>query len=385
MRPQDLKGGGVRKVFGAMDEEKNNGDAGASAGGSVPKLGGASDVGVPAAHGAGSAAKSHGRREKPSAGAESRAAAGGETAKKEKGEKLDGEAAGKKEKAVKSGKPSGSEKLDDGKSGADKGAGKAASVSKQPDAEKTGGKKAAHEAGGGKQDGGEKAKIEKAAKPKKEGKPADEGSGEQKSRKGELVLEEGKPRGPKEPPRLLVKYRKEVLPKLKEKYGRKNDLACARLKKICVNTGFGKMLGATANEADKTKIIEETLRDLALITGQKAVITLARKSVSNFKVRKGFRVGACVTLRGARMYEFFDRLVSVAIPRIRDFRGISPRSFDGRGNFSLGLQEKTIFPEVDMDKVNYHQGLQITMVTTAKTDEEARDLLKWLGMPFRDN
>ncbi|MCX7803572.1 MAG: 50S ribosomal protein L5 [Planctomycetota bacterium] len=198
-------------------------------------------------------------------------------------------------------------------------------------------------------------------------------------------MEEGRPRAPKETPRLLVKYRKEVLPKLKEKYGHKNDLACARLRKICVNIGIGKMLGSVANEADKTKIIEESLRDLALITGQKAVVTLARKSVSNFKVRKGFRVGVRATLRGARMYEFFDRLVSVAIPRIRDFRGISPRSFDGRGNFSLGLQEKTIFPEVDVDKVNYHQGLQVTIVTTAKTDEEARDLLRGLGMPFREN
>ena len=117
----------------------------------------------------------------------------------------------------------------------------------------------------------------------------------------------------------------------------------------------------------------------------KAVVTLAKKSVSNFKVRKGFRVGARVTLRGARMYEFFDRLVSVAIPRIRDFRGISPRAFDGRGNFSIGIQEKTIFPEVDMDKVNYSQGMQITIVTTAGKDDEARDLLKGLGMPFREN
>lgn len=179
--------------------------------------------------------------------------------------------------------------------------------------------------------------------------------------------------------RLREKYRQETLPKLMERFRFKNRMAVPRLKKICLNVGFGK--AATENNP---KLMEQCVTDLTSISGQKAVITKARKSVSNFKLREGMQVGCRVTLRGAMMYEFFDRLVNVAIPRIRDFRGLSPRAFDGRGNYSLGLQEQTVFPEIDGDKSDQIHGMDITICTNAPSDEQAFELLKALGMPFRE-
>jgi large subunit ribosomal protein L5 len=146
--------------------------------------------------------------------------------------------------------------------------------------------------------------------------------------------------------------------------------------------GFGRLASERAEQAPK--IIEQCVNALTAITGQKAVVTTAKKSISNFKVRAGMKVGCRVTLRGARMYEFFDRLVNVAIPRIRDFRGLSPRAFDGRGNYTLGLVEQTVFPEIEADKVDLVHGLDLTICTTARTDEQALGLLKALGMPFRE-
>ena len=175
--------------------------------------------------------------------------------------------------------------------------------------------------------------------------------------------------------RLLEKYRQEIQPAMQEKFGYKNRLAVPRIVKICLNMGVGKA-------REDAKAMEQATGDMALITGQKAVVTLARQSISNFRLRKGFNVGCKVTLRGARMYEFFDRLVNIAMPRIRDFRGLNPKSFDGRGNYNLGLSEQTVFPEIDPDKVQFVQGMHITIVTTAKTAEEGQALLRKLGMPF---
>lgn len=177
-------------------------------------------------------------------------------------------------------------------------------------------------------------------------------------------------------PRLQIKYEKEVVPALMEKWKYKNIHEVPRLEKIIVHMGVSASLEKTA--------VDDAAKDLALITGRKPVIDKAKKSVSNFKLRKGQPNGCHVTLRREVMYEFFDRLVAAALPRIRDFRGLSPRSFDGRGNYSFGIAEQTIFPEIDLDKVKRTQGMDITIVTTAKTDEEAKDLLKLLGFPIAD-
>jgi len=177
-------------------------------------------------------------------------------------------------------------------------------------------------------------------------------------------------------PRLLEKYRKEIAPGLMQKFGFKNKLRAPRLEKIVVNMGVGQA-------AQDIKLLEQAAAELAQITGQKPVITKARKAISNFKIRKGASVGCKVTLHGFRMYEFLDRLISVALPRIRDFRGISQHSFDADGNYSLGINEQTIFPEIDIDKVSRPQGMNITIVTTAKTVALARELLKTFGLPFR--
>jgi len=179
--------------------------------------------------------------------------------------------------------------------------------------------------------------------------------------------------------RLLDRYRSEIVPKYMEKHGIKNKMAVPSLKKICVNVGFGK--AATEN---LPKLMEQCLTDITTITGQKAVVTRSKKSISNFKLRQGMQVGCRVTLRGVTMYEFFDRLVSVAIPRIRDFRGMSPRSFDGRGNYSLGVQEQTVFPEIEADRMDFLHGMDITICTNAQNDDQAKELLKELGFPFRD-
>lgn len=176
--------------------------------------------------------------------------------------------------------------------------------------------------------------------------------------------------------RLLEKYRNEVAPALAQRLGIRNRHAVPRLEKIVVSMGVG------AAGRDK-KILEQAAAELAQITGQKPLVCRARKSVSNFKIRKGFEIGLKVTLRGRRMYEFLDRMVSLAIPRVRDFRGLDPGSFDGRGNYSLGFAEQTVFPEIDLDKVERMQGMNVTIVTTARNDEQALELLRGLGLPFR--
>lgn len=179
-----------------------------------------------------------------------------------------------------------------------------------------------------------------------------------------------------EKPRLQHRYEEVVVPALMKRFGYKSIMQVPRLEKIVVNMGVGEAV------ADR-KVLDEAVEQLALITGQRPMITKAKKSISNFKLREGMPIGCKVTLRGARMYEFFDRLVTLALPRVRDFRGVSDRSFDGRGNYSLGIREQIVFPEIDIDKVSRILGMDITFVTTARTDEEAYELLKELGMPFR--
>ena len=176
--------------------------------------------------------------------------------------------------------------------------------------------------------------------------------------------------------RLQEIYKKEIAPKLKEELGVGSVMQVPKITKITVNMGVGEAL------ADK-KVLENAVRDLEQITGQKAVITKARKSIAAFKVREGWPIGCKVTLRNDRMYEFLDRLITVAIPRIRDFRGISPKQFDGRGNFSMGVTEQIIFPEIDYDKIDALRGLDIAITTTAKTDDEGRALLKAFSFPFK--
>jgi len=176
--------------------------------------------------------------------------------------------------------------------------------------------------------------------------------------------------------RLKEFYWQKVVPALRQELAYDNIMQVPRLEKIVVNMGLGE---ATQN----AKVLENGVNDLSLITGQKPVVTKAHKSIANFKLREGVAIGCAVTLRGERMYEFLDRLVSVALPRVRDFRGVSDRSFDGRGNYSLGIREHTIFPEINLDKVEQVKGFTVSMVTTAKTDAEGRALLRALGMPFR--
>ncbi len=177
--------------------------------------------------------------------------------------------------------------------------------------------------------------------------------------------------------RLFERYQKEILPQLAKKLNRTNVLSLPRLQKIVVNMGVGKAL------QDKNRI-EQSAEQLAQITGQKAQVTRAKKAVSGFRLREGNEIGCRVTLRGQRMYEFLDRLISTALPRIRDFRGINPKSFDGNGNYSLGLTEQQVFPEIDPDKVTFVQGMDVTFVTSTRSDDEARELLRGFGMPFRE-
>ncbi|MEO6537079.1 MAG: 50S ribosomal protein L5 [Ferruginibacter sp.] len=178
-------------------------------------------------------------------------------------------------------------------------------------------------------------------------------------------------------PRLADKYKKEVVPALMKKFSYKTVMQAPRLSKICLNRGVN---GAVTDK----KLIDVAIDELSNITGQKAVATMSKKDISNFKLRKNMPIGARVTLRGVKMYEFLDRLVSVSLPRVRDFKGINDKAFDGRGNYTLGVTEQIIFPEVDIDKVNKITGLDITFVTTANTNEEAFELLKELGMPFKN-
>jgi large subunit ribosomal protein L5 len=177
--------------------------------------------------------------------------------------------------------------------------------------------------------------------------------------------------------RLMDKYQKEITKQLSQKLGRTNPHSLPRLQKIVVNMGVGKAL------QDKNRI-DQAAEQLAQITGQKAQITLAKVAVSGFRLREGNAIGCRVTLRGQRMYEFLDRLISVALPRIRDFRGVNPKSFDGHGNYSMGLTEQGVFPEIDPDKVTFVQGMDVTIVTNVDSDDEARELLRAFGMPFRE-
>ena len=176
--------------------------------------------------------------------------------------------------------------------------------------------------------------------------------------------------------RMQEKYTSEVAPALMEKFGYKSTMQIPKLEKIVINIGMGEA-------KDNPKAIDAACGDLAKITGQKPIVTKARKSVANFKLREGMNIGCKVTLRSSKMYEFMDRLFNVALPRVRDFRGINPNGFDGRGNYSLGIKEQLIFPEIDYDQIDKIRGMDINFVTTAATDEEARELLKLFGAPFR--
>ena len=176
-------------------------------------------------------------------------------------------------------------------------------------------------------------------------------------------------------PRMKLRYREEVAPALIEEFSYLNKMQAPRVEKVVINIGLGEAL-------QDAKVLDAASLDIATITGQKPVITRARKSIANFKVREGNAVGVMVTMRGSQMWEFLDRLINATLPRIRDFRGVSPKAFDGRGNFSLGVQEQLIFPEIDYDKIDRVRGMQINIVTTARTDEEGTRLLELLGMPF---
>ena len=206
--------------------------------------------------------------------------------------------------------------------------------------------------------------------PKKTKAPKDAPAAEPKEAK------KAKPKGPQEPSRLRVRYSKEVIPALMKHFNYKNLMAVPKLEKIVINMGLGE---AVAN----AKILDVATDELGRIAGQRPVVTRAKKSIANFKLRQDMPIGAAVTLRGERMFEFLDRLVSVVLLRVRDFRGVSTKSFDGRGNYTLGLRDQLIFPEIPYEKVDKIRGMNVTVVTTARTDDEARELLKQLGMPFR--
>ena len=179
-------------------------------------------------------------------------------------------------------------------------------------------------------------------------------------------------------PRLKGRYKAEIAPALKAKFGYRNVMQIPTLTKVVVNMGVGEA-------ARDSKLIEGAIRDLATITGQRPQVTRSRKSIAQFKLRENMPIGAHVTLRNDRMWEFTDRLLSIALPRIRDFRGLSPKQFDGNGNYTFGLTEQVVFPEIEQDKIDRTRGMDITLVTTAKTDEEGRELLRALGFPFREN
>ena len=178
--------------------------------------------------------------------------------------------------------------------------------------------------------------------------------------------------------RLRERYREEIAPAIKDHFEIENPMRIPKVEKVVVNMGVGEAV-------DNSRALDGAMADLAKITGQKAQVRRSRKSIAGFKIREGMPIGARVTLRGERMWEFLDRLISIALPRVRDFRGISPRSFDGRGNFALGLREQLIFPEISYDEIDKTRGLDVAIVTTAETDDEARELLRQLGMPFRQN
>ena len=178
-------------------------------------------------------------------------------------------------------------------------------------------------------------------------------------------------------PRLRTKYKDEIVPLLMKDFGFKNVMQVPKLDRIVVNMGLGEAV-------QNAKLIESAVEELSAITGRKPVVTRAKKSIAGFKLREGMPIGVMVTLRGVQMYDFLDRLISIALPRTRDFKGISPKAFDGRGNYTLGIREQIVFPEVNYDKIDSIKGMNVTLVTTAETDEQGRALLKSLGMPFRN-
>ncbi|PKM76874.1 MAG: 50S ribosomal protein L5 [Firmicutes bacterium HGW-Firmicutes-15] len=176
--------------------------------------------------------------------------------------------------------------------------------------------------------------------------------------------------------RLFEQYKQDITPKMMDKFSYKNVMQVPKLEKVIINVGVGEAI-------QNPKALDGAVNDLTIIAGQKPVITKAKKSIAGFKLREGMPIGCKVTLRGERMYDFLSRLINIVLPRVRDFRGVSPQAFDGRGNYSLGIKEQTIFPEIDYDKIDKIRGLEVIIVTSAKTDEEARELLKSMGMPFR--
>jgi len=215
--------------------------------------------------------------------------------------------------------------------------------------------------------------VSKKEEKQKKGKAAKEAPD---AAKQESAKKAAKPKGPQEPPRLKVRYTKEIVPALMKHFNYTNVMAVPKLEKIVINMGLGE---AIAN----AKILDVAVDELGRIAGQRPVITRAKKSIANFKLRQNMPIGASVTLRGERMFEFLDRLTSVVLPRVRDFRGVSTKSFDGRGNYTLGLRDQLIFPEISYEKVDKIRGMNVTIVTSARTDDEARELLRQCGMPFR--
>jgi len=216
--------------------------------------------------------------------------------------------------------------------------------------------------------------VSKKEEKQKKGKPAKGGGSEAVPK--EAAAKSAKPKGPQDPPRLKVRYSKEIVPALMKHFNYNNVMAVPKLEKIVINMGLGE---AIAN----AKILDVAVDELGRISGQRPVITRAKKSIANFKLRQNMPIGAAVTLRGERMFEFLDRLTSIVLPRVRDFRGVSTKSFDGRGNYTLGLRDQLIFPEISYEKVDKIRGMNVTIVTTARTDDEARELLRQFGMPFR--
>jgi large subunit ribosomal protein L5 len=215
--------------------------------------------------------------------------------------------------------------------------------------------------------------VSKKEEKQKKGKAAKEAPGAAGQESGKKAA---KPKGPQEPPRLKVRYSKEIVPALMKHFNYTNVMAVPKLEKIVINMGLGE---AIAN----AKILDVAVDELGRIAGQRPVVTRAKKSIANFKLRQNMPIGAAVTLRGEHMFEFLDRLTSVVLPRVRDFRGVSTKSFDGRGNYTLGLRDQLIFPEISYEKVDKIRGMNVTIVTSARTDDEARELLRQFGMPFR--
>jgi large subunit ribosomal protein L5 len=222
----------------------------------------------------------------------------------------------------------------------------------------------------------------KQAKPGRDGgKPQQgkkgEGKGKDKGAKAKAPEKQQEPARPRVPPRMRERYRKEIVPAMMKEFNYVSHMAVPRIEKVTLNMGLGE---AVAN----SNVIKNAAEEISTIAGQKAVVTRAKKSIANFKLRAGVPIGAMVTLRRERMWEFLDRLITIAMPRIRDFKGVSGKAFDGRGNYSMGLREQTIFPEINYDKVEKVRGMNVTITTSARTDEEGKALLKHLGMPFRN-